>query len=167
MVYRQFDIAGGAALLFVTNVVAIVLGAALTFRWMGVTSGRADVRQKLWVFRTVGIFGILLIVLAFPLQRALQRNIDTGKAQPNSFPLTAAVQEALVKYIEKTQDLELIASGRPSSEHDEADVVLVLASPSPLSESYADELIRIVRHEMDDESLLVKVHCLREAWQRK
>jgi len=167
MVYRQFDVAGGAALLFVTNLVAIVLGAAITFRWMGVSAGRANVRQKLWVFRTVGVFGILLIVLAFPLQRALQRNIDTGKAQPNSFPLTAAVQEALVEYIEKTPKLELIASGRPSSEHDEADVVLVLASPSPLSESYADELIRIVRHEMDNEELLVKVHCLREAWQRK
>ena len=167
LVYRQFDVAGGAALLFVTNVVAIVLGAALTFRWMGVSADRANVWQRLWVFRTVGIFGIVLIVLAFPLQRALQRNIDTGKTQPNSFPLTMAVLESLVEYIEKTPDLELIASGRPSSIHDEADVVLVLASPSPLSESYADELIRIVRREMDDESLLVKVHCLREAWQRK
>ncbi len=167
LVYCQFDVAEGAALLFVTNVAAIVLGAALTFRWMGVTGGRANVRQRLWVFRMVGVFGILLIVLAFPLQRALQRNIDTGKAQPNNFPLTMAVTEALVEYIERTPDLELIASGRPSSAQDQADVVLVLASPDPLSESYADKLIEIVRREMDDEALIVKVHCLQEAWQRK
>ena len=167
LVYRRFDVAGGASLLFVTNVAAIVLGAALTFRWMGVSAGRASARQRLWVFRMVGIFGLLLIVLAFPLQRALQRNIDTGKAQPNNFPLTMEVTEALVEYIEKTPNLELIASGRPSSPQDQADVVLVLASPSPLSESYADELIAIVRREMDDETLVVKVHCLQEAWQRK
>ena len=167
LVYRNYDIAGGAALLFLTNVASIVLGAALTFRWMGVTGGQTNVRQRLWVFRMVGIFGILLIVLAFPLQRALQRNIDTGKPQPNTFPLTAAVTEALVEYIEKRPDLELIASGRPSSEQDQADVVLVLASPSPLSQSYAEELIEIVRREMGDQSLSVKVHCLLEAWQRK
>lgn len=167
LVYHRFEVAGGAALLFVTNVVAIVLGAAITFRWMGVTAGRANVRQRLWVFRTVGVFCILLIVLAFPLHRALQRNIDMGKAQPNNFPLTAAVTEALVEYIEKTPDLELIASGRPSSAKDQADVVLVLASPSPLSESYADALIEIVRREMGDASLSVKVHCLQEAWQRR
>jgi uncharacterized membrane protein len=167
LVYRQFDVAQGAALLFLTNVAAIVLGAALTFRWMGVSTGRANIRQRMWVFRMVGIFVILLIVLAFPLQRALQKNIDTGKAQPNHYPLTMAVTEALVEYIEKTPDLELIASGRPSSLQDQADVVLVLASPDPLSESYADKLIEIVRREMDDKTLSVKVHCLREAWQRK
>ena len=73
----------------------------------------------------------------------------------------------MVEYIEKTPDLELIASGRPSSDRDQADVILVLASPDPLSELYAQHLIGIVRREMDDDLLVVKVHCLQEAWQRK
>lgn len=165
--YGHMVNAQGAALLFVTNFVAIVLSAAATFRLLGVTPAKADSRQRRWVLRMVGIFGIAIIVLGFPLGRALEKNIDQGKPQPNSYPLTRAVAEALVEYIERTPELQIVAAGRPSALHANSDVVIVLTTPYSLPESYAEELVKIVRREMDDPSLIVEVHCLQEAWQRK
>ncbi len=165
LAYGRFHIAGGAAVLFVTNLVAIVLGAAATFRVMGVTAAGASTLQRRWVFRTVSAFGLVLIALAFPLQRALDRNIDFGKPQPNHYPLTKATEDAVSKYVAATPDLDLISSGRPSSEHDKSDVILFLSSPNPLPESYKMKLVEIVRREMGDETLVVEVHCLQEIWE--
>ena len=164
--YREYFIAQGAALLFVTNLVAIVLGAAGTFRYLGVTSAEASATQRRWVSRTLGILGVAVIALAYPLERALDRNIEQGKPQPANYPLTEAVEQAVVKHIElKRPEAELVAAGRPSSLHNEADVIIVLTSPRDLPESFGDEIVDIVQREMEDEELVVEVHCLQEAWQ--
>ncbi len=162
--YQQYAIALGAALLFVTNLVAIVLGAAGTFRYLGVTSSEASAVQRRWVYPTLGILGVTVTILAFPLGRALERNIEQGKPQPATYPLTKAVEEAVVEYIKRTPEVDLLAAGRPASMHHKADVVIVLTSPRSLSESFGDEIVEIVQREMDDEDLVVEIHCLREAW---
>ena len=143
---------------------AIVLAAAATFRLMGVTSAGAEVRHRRWVYRTVAILGVVLIVLAFPLQRALNRIIEQGKPQPSTFPLPASVEDALTEHVEKTPFVEMVASGRPASQHDPSDVIIFLTSPYRLPSAYADELKEIVRREMSDPELVVEVHCLQEAW---
>ncbi len=165
LAYRQYDIAQGASLLFATNLVAIILGAAATFRYLGVTSSEAGKTQRRWVYRVLGILGIAVIAMAVPLHLALERNIEQGKPQPANYPLTKAVEEALVEHIERTPDVELVAAGRPSSLHATADVVIIVMSPRDLPESFGDELTEIVRREMEDEELVVRVHCLQEAWQ--
>ncbi|MGI9265040.1 MAG: DUF389 domain-containing protein, partial [Gammaproteobacteria bacterium] len=73
LAYGDVTNAEGAALLFVTNFLAIVLGAAATFRLIGITAEHADVREKFWVARIVGIFGIAIILVCIPLQHALIR----------------------------------------------------------------------------------------------
>jgi uncharacterized hydrophobic protein (TIGR00271 family) len=163
--YNQFGNAYGAGVLFGTNLVAIVLGAAATFRLMGVSAARANLVQRRWVYRSVAVFFAIVLILAFPLERALERDIEKGKPQPRTFPLTKAAEDALVEHIAKTPSIDLLASGRPSSLHARADVVLVLATPEPIPESYADQLVEIVRREMHDEELVVEVHCLQAAWQ--
>ena len=162
--YGQYEIAHGAAMLFATNLVAIILGAAATFRYLGVTSAEAGTAQRRWVYRTLGILGIAVIALIIPLQRALERNIERGKPQPATYPLTKSVKEAVVEHIELTPEVELVAAGRPSSLHDESDVVIILMSPRPLDDSLAHELRDLVRLEMSDPTLIVEVHCLQEAW---
>ena len=66
-----FWLAAGAALLFFTNIVAIVLGAALSLFSGGVRSFHLHSREKPWVRRlTLGAFllaAILVIVLGFAL----------------------------------------------------------------------------------------------------
>ena len=118
---------------------------------------------KNWAYRMVGGFGIAVIVLAYPLQQELDQSIARGKLQPSTYPLTKAVEEALVEHIEKTPDVELVASGRPSTLHDKADVVIFLMTPHALPETYGQELVAIVRREMEDSELAVEVHCLQQA----
>jgi len=164
MAYRQYAVALGAALLFVTNLVAIILGAARTFHYLGVTTIAASARQRRWVYRTLAVLGVVMVGLAFPLGYALERNIDLGRPQPAMYPLTRAVEEALVEHVARTPGVDLVSAGRPSSLHDAADVVVVLASPRDLPQSFGEELADIVHREMGDDDLVVDVHCLQEAW---
>jgi uncharacterized hydrophobic protein (TIGR00271 family) len=162
--YRQYPIAMGAGLLFVTNLVAIILGAAGTFRYLGITSSESSVLHRRWVYWTLGVLGMTVLALAYPLARSLDRTIEQGKPQPANYPLTKAVEEAVVEYIKRSPEVDLLAAGRPASMHNKADVVVVLTSPHPLSESFGAEIVEIVQREMEDEDLVVEVHCLQEAW---
>ena len=164
LAYWETRVAQGAGLLFITNFLAIALTAAGTFRLMGVTSKRAGYDQRRWVYRTVGLLALGVITLAIPLQRALVRNIDQGRPQPSTYPLTLAVKEALIAHLETLPDVELVAEGRPSSVHDPADVVIFLTSPAPLPTAHANAVVEIVRREMGDQQLIVEVHCLRSGW---
>jgi uncharacterized hydrophobic protein (TIGR00271 family) len=164
--YDDIRNAQGAALLFTTNLVAIVLGAAVTFRLLGVSATRADLTDRRWVYRISGGLGIVAIALAFPLERALERNIELGKPQPSTYPLTKAVEDALAKHIAQDPDVHIVATGRPSSSHDQADVVVVISSPEWLPRTYATSIIDLVRRELHDDNVVVEVHCLREGWQQ-
>ena len=62
------------------------------------------------------------------------------------------------------QQIDVIDICAPSALHADADVLIVLASPDPLPRSYADDLIKIVRDEMDDNKSVVEVHCVQTAW---
>jgi uncharacterized hydrophobic protein (TIGR00271 family) len=163
--YRDYLNAKGAAVLFVTNLVAIVLGAAATFRLLGVTFARSDRSQRRWAFRLAAILGVGLVLLAIPLERSLETAIARGKPQPRTYPLPQAVGDALERHIDQALDVEIIAGGQPASQHARSDVVLILTSPHKLPNDYADQLVEIVRREMANPSLVVEVHCLQEAWQ--
>jgi len=164
--YRDFPNAYGATILFATNLVAIILGAALTFRFLGVTSSRAERKQRRWVYRTVATLCIAVVVLAIPLERALNRSIDQGKPQPSTYPLTLAVTEALVEYVATLPDVRIVAAGRPSSAHALSDVVVFLTSPRLMPRSYAKKIVAIVRREMGDQELIVNVVGLKNEWEQ-
>lgn len=165
LAYMNYVNAQGSALLFITNFVAIVLCAAGTFRLMGVTSIRANRKQRIWVFRTVSILVTTVILLCVPLHYALMKNLVEAKPQPRTYPLATSVIDAVEKHLEKETDIELISSGQPSSPNDETDVILILGAPRDLDQKIAKELIDIVRREMMDDSLVVEIHCIRELWQ--
>ena len=61
---------------------------------------------------------------------ALMRSVVQAKPQPMTFPLARVVTEALEDHIEDQPDVELIASGRPSSPQNDSDVVLILGASS-------------------------------------
>ncbi|MGI9427730.1 MAG: TIGR00341 family protein, partial [Bythopirellula sp.] len=165
LAYRDLMIAQGAALLFVTNFLAIVLSAAVTFRFIGITAEQAGRRQKLWVFRTASILGIAAILVCIPLQRELLEGLVETKAQPRAFPLAKTVVDALEDRIAAEPGVTLITAGRPSSHLVASDVVLITGALGELDPSFADDLIEIVREKMQDDSLIVEVHCIKELWQ--
>ena len=162
--YREYLNAQGAGMLFLTNLVAIIIGAAMTFRYLGITPLHATIPQQRWVYRMLALLGVIILGLALPLQNALYRTIEQGKSQPAHYPLTHAVEEAVVQHIQRTPGVDLVVAGRPSSLHSESDVIIVVASSEQIPETFGDELADIVQHEMDDDELTVEVHCLQESW---
>jgi uncharacterized hydrophobic protein (TIGR00271 family) len=164
LAYADTMNAQGAALLFITNFVAIVLSAAVTFRLIGITAKHAEYRQRLWVLRVAGILGITAILVCFPLQQAFLQSLLETKPQPRAFPMAKHVIDALEDRLESHPDATLITAGRPSSQFVGSDVVLVLGTMKEIDSSLADELTEIVRQRMEDESLIVEVHCLKQLW---
>jgi hypothetical protein len=166
LAYMDLANALGAALLFLTNFVAIVLSAALTFRAIGITATHAESRQQHWVLRVVAILGLATIVICFPLQHGLVKGLVETKPQPRAFPLARSVLDALEDRIEAHPDAKLITAGRPSSHLDGSDVILVLGSKNAIDPHFAEELVQTVRRKMGDDSLVVEIHCMQEQWQQ-
>jgi uncharacterized hydrophobic protein (TIGR00271 family) len=164
LAYADMTNAQGAALLFVTNFLAIVLSAALTFRLIGITAEHAGLRQKLWVFGTAGVLGMAAILVCVPLQHALLQTVVERKPQPRAFPLAKSVMDALEDRIETEPGAKLITAGRPSSHLVPSDVVLVVGATGELDPRFADELAETVRQKLKDDSLVVEVHCIDSQW---
>ena len=78
--------------------------------------------------------------------------------------LAKTVIDALEDRVEAEPGVKLISAGRPSSRLVPSDVVLILGATGELDARFADELIMIVRLKMQDESLIVEVHCVKELW---
>ena len=165
LAYGDMSNAQGAALLFVTNFLAIVLAAAFTFRFIGITAEHVGARQKFWVFRIVGILGITAILVFIPLQLELLESLVETKPQPRAFPLAKTVLDALEDRLESEPGAKLITAGRLSSRLASSDVLLVLGATDELDSGFASELVKIVREKMRDDSLIVEVHCVKELWQ--
>jgi uncharacterized hydrophobic protein (TIGR00271 family) len=73
---RQFSIAAGAFLLFLTNLVAIVISSALVFRSMGFRPERAAEAGRWKLKYRVAISTTVLLVLSIPLFLTLRRAVS-------------------------------------------------------------------------------------------
>ena len=164
LAYGQYLIAKGATLLFFTNMIAIVLGAACTFRLLGVTGSHTEATHRRWVYRMAGVLGVGVLLLLYPLGRSLEQTIDRGRPQPRSFPLAKHVDDAIRRFVAERKDVQMILAARPGTSFDKVDVLIILASQGPLPATYRDRLIQQVRNEMDDPEAVVMIHYLREAW---
>lgn len=163
--YRSFDDALGASVLFLTNVVAIVLAAATTFRAMGVTTSRVASGQRKWVGRAIGALAIVALLLALPLEISLNRMIREGRPQNLASPVAKAVLDAVLERLDQDPEVQLMFAGRPAREDKEVDVMLYITSPRPLPVSYRDELIGIVRNAMNNQEARVFVFCVQDFWE--
>ncbi|WDE95870.1 TIGR00341 family protein [Lentisphaera profundi] len=164
LAYGKFPTAFGAFLLFTTNLVAIILGASITFNILGINSMQVHAQRNTWVYKAIGALATILVVFAVPLGLELERNIKLGKPTPNLYPVAKNVTTSIIHYIETLPDVELLLHGRPGSEADPTDVMIILASSVRMPKVYIDELTRIVRRQMGDENLIIEVHALRDGW---
>ena len=140
LAYGQYLIAKGATLLFFTNMIAIVLGAACTFRLLGVTGSHTEATHRRWVYRMAGVLGVGVLLLLYPLGRSLEETIDRGRPQPRSFPLAKHVDDAIRRFVAQRKDVQMILAARPGTTFDKVDVLIILASQAPLSTTYRDHL---------------------------
>ena len=159
---NQPIVSGYAAILFATNMVAIILGAALIFRLLGMrsTGGKAD--MPIWVQRTTIAFSLMAVILAAPLLiNVLEKNL-AGQTRPAAYPVSAVVRDAVREYINQNPTLKVIILARDSVEPDSG-ILLTLAVTSPLKPGIKDELVQIIRAARRDENIVVRVFTLMEA----
>ena len=162
--YGKIPTAFGAFLLFSTNLVAIILGASLTFNILGINSMQMKDKRNTWVYKAIGALATVLVVFAIPLGLELERNINLGKPSPNLYPVAKHVTKSIVEYVESQPDLELLLHGRPGSDSDPTDVMIILASSQRMPKYYIDDLTDLVRRKMGDPNLVIEVHALRDGW---
>ena len=159
---NQPIVAGYAAILFATNMVAIILGAALVFRLLGMHIAVGEAGAPRWVKRATILFALIAIILMAPLlENVLEKN-RVGQTRPATYPVSAVVRQAVRGYISNNQELHEILMARQSIEP-EAGILLLLTASGPLQPGVKDELIQIVRAVRKDEDLNVRVFTLMEA----
>jgi uncharacterized membrane protein len=164
LAYGYHLIGLGAAALFVTNVVAIIVAAAATFRLMGVTMTRAAPKTRRWVYQVATLLGVVGLLLAIPLTIELRRQVEVGRPQPIAYPLPKSVVQSLVDHLDQEEGVELMLAGRTSMIEDDYDVAIWLSSREPLRRAYSASVVEVVRREMSDETLVVEVRNLVESW---
>lgn len=157
----ELMIAANAAILFATNLVAIILGAALIFRMFGLHLTSGDSGAPRWVRHATMFFTLLAIILAAPLMLNVMEKSREGQARPAIYPVSAEVRNAVWEYIHNRPDINMIMMARHSVEPDTG-ITLMTTTTVPLPASVKDELIQIVRAARGDEDAIVRVFTLLE-----
>lgn len=161
LAHGAFLNAFGAALLFFANLVAIIAASSFTFSFLGIISDRA-LRRHRRVAR-IGKIGLIVIMLSLfaPMSMSLISKIEEGKNVTVAYPVTRAVAKAVKDRVNQDEGVEVMLMARSRSEHG---VVIHLASRDDLPKSYATEIKKIVRQEMNDQDIPVHVMAVRSIW---
>jgi uncharacterized hydrophobic protein (TIGR00271 family) len=131
-------IAASAAILLATNVVSIVLGAALVFRLLGVNP-KHEAGSVPWVRRAVATLALLAVALAAPLSLEALEKLRAGQRRPASYPVSRPVRENVAAFLARHPGVEVISMARDSVEP-EAGTTVVLATREPMSATFRSEL---------------------------
>ncbi len=161
LAFGEFPNAFGAAALFFTNLVAIIVVSSFIFSLLGITASRALPRHRR--LANLGRLGlvVLLLALAGPLSTTLVSQLEEGKHVPLAHPVTRAVAKALYERVAQDEGVEIMFLARPRGQHS---VMIHIASQDELPPSYANQLRKIVRDKMGDPELSVSVVAVRGLW---
>jgi uncharacterized hydrophobic protein (TIGR00271 family) len=136
------DNARGSALLFATNVVAIILGAAVSFFAGGVRGKSGASGRRHWVRWSFLVLLLGAMALSAPLGSHLLTQLGVGESVPDT--LTARLRERLGT--ETGAELESVVL-----ESDAGVVVVRLVAPSPPSDQQVADLADLVKQELGAE----------------
>lgn len=153
-----------AAILLTTNVVAIILGAAVVFRMLDVHVSRKGAGLPIWVRRATMLLFLSLALLIAPLVGHMIEGRRTGQDRPVEYQLAAHVRQAVQKYISYWPEVELITQGRNSVEP-EAAITIILMSGKDLPPEFEEGLVRVV-HKIRGDKPVVRIFSLRAARQQ-
>jgi uncharacterized hydrophobic protein (TIGR00271 family) len=158
----EMIIAGNAAILFATNLVAIILGAGLIFRLLGMHVAISEKDEPRWVRRTTMLLALLAVILAAPLLLNEMEKNREGQTRPAVYPVSADVRNAVREFVLRKPDLDLISMARDSVEP-HTGITILLATDGPLKSNVKDDLVNIVRTARGDKDAIVRVFTLLEA----
>jgi uncharacterized hydrophobic protein (TIGR00271 family) len=154
-------VAANSAILLSTNLVAIILSAAVAFAMLGIRSERAKNRVPGWVKRSFLFLVMAALILLLPLLLNVEKKKRLGQSRPLTYPVSAHLQEAVEAYVELVPDMQLITIARAGVDP-ASDIGILLATPGALPAGVRDDLTRLVR-EVRGEQPAVRIFALQEA----
>jgi uncharacterized hydrophobic protein (TIGR00271 family) len=157
----EWLLSGMAAILFLTNLVAIILGSALVFKVMGVRGRKENQPRPLWARRMAMVLILATVALIIPLQQRFQAQLDAGYTASAAYPVPSKAQDAVIRRMNRLEGVEFLSARRDANSPDAgAHVVLVTEGPVP------DGLLEDVKTDMQDvmgEETPIRVIVLRSA----
>jgi uncharacterized hydrophobic protein (TIGR00271 family) len=156
-----WKVSEGAAILFATNLVAIILGAAFIYRRLGIHGSRLGKGLPLWGRRTVLFLSLLAVILTAPLGYRLAHQLREGQARPYTLPVSQTVYEVINKRVHQEYGVSFISASRFGVKRD-VDVMIILSATKPVSVGLISDLKKLVNQEMG-KNVTVAVYALQEA----
>jgi uncharacterized hydrophobic protein (TIGR00271 family) len=157
-------IAANAGVLLLTNVVCIILGAALTFHLLGARVGQDEELVRPWVRKMLVGMGVTVLVLSVPLIMNMLAVRSIGQARPLSYPVGPSVRDAVDQYLLDWPEVELIALARSSIEP-AAGITVLLSTEGALQDRFETELQDVIQSAHRGEPV-VRVFALENAISR-
>jgi uncharacterized hydrophobic protein (TIGR00271 family) len=156
-----WEISEGAAILFATNLVAIILGAAFIYRRLGIQGSRLGRGLPLWGRRTVLFLCLLAVILTAPLGYRLAHQLREGQTRPYTLPVSHSVREAIKERVHQEYGVTFISASRFGAES-ERDVAILLSAAKPVSINLISDLKKLVNQKIE-EDVTVAVYVFQEA----
>ncbi|MGD8251911.1 MAG: DUF389 domain-containing protein [Desulfobacterales bacterium] len=156
-------ISGNAAILLVTNIVAIILGAAVVFRMLGVHVSLQGAGMPSWARRATMLLFLSAALLVAPLLIHMIEARRTGQNRPSQYPLAPQVRQAVQRYIDQWPAVNLMTQGRDSVEP-KAGITILLMSNGALPPEFEEGLVRAI-YEVRGDKPVVNVFPLLTARQ--
>ncbi|MDH3999345.1 MAG: TIGR00341 family protein [Desulfuromonadales bacterium] len=153
-----FWLAGASAVLLLTNLIAIMLGAAVIFRCLGVHGSLSGEQGPLWARRSFMALMLAVGMLVYPLAERAQKQARLGQTRPHTYPASLKVRQAIQDRVDEESGVEVMAVARVGIEPDHG-INIILVSNRDLSKSLPKELDRIVDRTLQ-ENIKVRVVAL-------
>lgn len=129
----EWLLAGMAAVLFLTNLVAIVLGAAIVFKVMGVRARSTDEsKMPVWARRMGMILILATVILVYPLGLRFESLLEAGHSQAAFLSIPSTARDAIVERLDTETTAVEFLSVRRDARDVGSGVHVVLAAAGPV-----------------------------------
>lgn len=160
-VKQHFAVAAGAGVMFLTNLFAIIFGAALVFRVFGLDASLRGRRSPRWVLVAMGLIIVAMIPVTGVLVRTLEDQIGQGVHRPYARPLPAEMRAAINERVSRVEGVQIVMMAESEIEHGFGREV-VLAFDGEADEALIAEVEGLLRRGTDP-TIAVRVIALRSA----
>ena len=144
-------LAGAATVLLITNLIAIILGAALIFRFLGVQGSLAGAQLPIWARRMFLTLVLAVGLLILPLGDRALKQAREGQTRPLTYPASLKVRSAVQERIGTEKDVEVMMVARIGVEPNMG-IHAFLVSPSNIPEKLSSDLVDIISNIVGDDA---------------
>jgi len=146
LVRGALEVAAGAALLFTTNLLAIIIGATVVFQGFGLGASRRGQVIPAWVRVALGLVVLGLMPISLELGSNLSRQRRSGVQRSWGRPLPAALRAAIEQRVGEVEGVELVLMARSGVE-DGFGVEIVLASSTGTHDDLEEDIAGLVQEQ--------------------